>query len=187
VSEPVDPSGPHEPVGPAWPAGPPQPGAPEPAPPGALVWTVKRRWIPRLGADTLWRRFYRRFRKTIRRTGDAADGGGCGDVIGEGIVAAIVLIIAVLVILFVIFPLLVAIVDLVVLLVLAVGGLVARVCFRRPWLIEARDGTGRVLRWQVVGWRASTQRVADLRQLLPTGVVPPDAVQFADAPIDEDA
>ncbi|MGN6692754.1 MAG: hypothetical protein ACTHN0_01125 [Aquihabitans sp.] len=165
------------------------PGQAIPAPSGSvapLEWKVKRRWIPRLGADTLWARFRRRFRKTFRRAGDAADAGdGCLDV-GDGVVAAIALIIIGLVLIFVILPALVAIVDVVILLVLALGGLVARVLFRRPWLIDARDGTGRVLRWRVVGWKASAQRVDDVRHLLADGIVPADAEIFRDPAIDDD-
>lgn len=172
------------PIGRSWPAPPFQPLVPGQAvpstTPGPTTWKVKRRWIPRLGADTLWARFRRRFRKTFRRAGDAADAGdGCLDV-GDGIVAAIVVVIVAAVAIFVILPVLVAIVDIAVLLVLALGGLVARVCFRRPWLIDARDGTGRVLRWRVVGWRASTQRVDAIRHLLAAGTVPPDAEVFRD-------
>lgn len=152
--------------------------------PAPTAWKVKRRWIPRLGADTLWSRFWRRFRKTIHRTGDAA-GNGCGDVIGEGLVAAVAVIIAGLVLIFVVLPALVAIVDLAILLVLALGGLLARVLFRRPWLVDARDGTGRVLRWRVVGWKASSQRVDDIRRLLAAGTVPADAEVFRDPVVDE--
>lgn len=150
-----------------------------------MVWRVKRRWIPRLGADTLWNRFRRRFRKTFRRAGDAADAGdGCLDV-GDGIVAALLLLVIAGVVIFVILPALVAIVDVTVLVVLAIGGLIARVCFRRPWLIDARDGTGRVLRWRVVGWKASAKRVEDIRHLLAAGTVPADAEVFCDPVIDD--
>jgi hypothetical protein len=185
--EPVGPAGPGVPIGRSWPAGPLQPGAPVPATgPEPTVWKVKRRWIPRLGADTLWNRFRRRIRKTFRRAGDAADvGDGCLDV-GDGVIAAIVVVVALLVLIFVVLPLLVAIVDLAILLVLALGGLVARVLFRRPWLIDARDGTGRVLRWRVVGWQASAQRVDDIRHLLADGMVPPDAEVFRDPALDDD-
>jgi hypothetical protein len=156
---------------------------PAPGETGPLEWKVKRRWIPRLGADTLWARMQRRFRKTFRRASDAADvGDGCLD-IGDGLAATIALVIIVLALIFVVLPALVAIVDVVVLLALALGGLVARVLFRRPWLIDARDGTGRVLRWRVVGWKASAERVDDIRQLLAGGVVPADAEIFRDPAI----
>ncbi len=178
-----------EPVERSWPPGPPQPLVPgQPVPPTGpdpVVWNVKRRWIPRLGADTLWNRFRRRFRKTFRRAGDAAEhGDGCLD-LGDGVLAAIAFVIVLLVLIFVILPALVAIVDVAVLLVLALGGLVARGCFRRPWLVEARDGTGRVLRWRVVGWKASAARVDDIRHLLADGIVPVDAEVFRDPALDD--
>jgi hypothetical protein len=143
------------------------PGQALPPAPTPLVWKVKRRWIPRLGAETLWGRFWRRFRRMFSRAGDAAGSDvGCIDDLGSGVIAAILLFLFVLLLVFVVFPAIVAIVDLAILLVLALGGLVARVVFRRPWLIDARDGTGRVLRWRVVGWKASAARVDDIRHLL---------------------
>lgn len=182
-------SGVGEPIGRSWPEGPPQPLVPGQAVPQAgttpSAWKVKRRWVPRLGADTLWNRFRRRIRKTIRRAGDAADvSDGCLD-LGDGIIAGIAIVIVALVAIFVVLPLLVAVVDLAILLILALGGLIARVLFRRPWLIDARDGTGRVLRWRVVGWKASAERVTDIRQQLAGGVVPPDAEVFRDPALEE--
>ncbi|MCU1370205.1 MAG: hypothetical protein JWO77_1399 [Ilumatobacteraceae bacterium] len=194
--EPVEPSVPEEtipagePVHRSWPAAPFEPLVPGLAVPSAgplpLVWTVKRRWIPRLGADTLWARFWRRFRRMFGRAGEAAgsDLGCAGDVAG-GILAAIVVAVVLLVVIFIVFPAVVAVIDLAILLILALGGLIARVCFRRPWLIDARDGTGRVLRWRVVGWKASSHRVEDIRHLLADGMVPPDAEVFRD-PVHEE-
>ena len=153
----------------------PQPAAPE-------AWTVERRWIPRLGSDTLWHRFWVRARRTFRRAGETADpASGCGDVVGEGIVGAIAFVVFLAVLVFVVVPLFVALVDVVILLVLAILAVIARVVFRRPWLIEARNGDGRVLRWRVVGWRASAERVDGKRDVLGTGVVPADARVIADA------
>lgn len=150
-------------------------------------WTVKRRWIPRLGTDTLWRRVGRRFRRVKRRADrtddgiDAADvGAGCVDALSDSFAAAIVIAVVVLVVIFVMVPLVVAIVDVLLLLLLALGGLVARVLFRRPWLIEAHKGGEHVLRWRVVGWRASTERVAEIRQALAAGIVPPEAEVLSD-------
>lgn len=51
-------------------------------------WVVRRRWMPRLGTETLWGRFHRRFRKVFERVGDAADvDPGCGELLGEGNIA----------------------------------------------------------------------------------------------------
>lgn len=140
-------------------------------------WVVRRRLAPRLGTESLWGRFHRRFRQTMRRAGDAADADpGCLDVIGEGIVAAIAIVLAVLVALFVLLPLLVAVVDVVVVVALSLLGILARVVLRRPWTVEARAGDGSSLLWRVVGWRASGDQVDAVAEGLRAGVVPPGAV-----------
>ena len=150
--------------------------APKAEEPKADTWVVRRRWIPRLGADTLWARFWRRFRKARRKAGDLADADpGCLEIFGEGILVAIAFIVAVLLMLFVAGPLLVALVDVVILLLLAVLGLIARVLFRRPWLIEAHKPGTDALRWRVVGWGPSSQKVEEVRQSLAADVIPPDA------------
>lgn len=137
-------------------------------------WEVRRRWAPRLGPETLWRRFRRRLRTTFRRAGDASDA-GCAFDVGEGIVALLVLLAAVLLLLFVLIPLLVALVDLLVVALLAVVGVASRVAFRRPWAVDAFGPDRQHLRWRVVGWRASGAKVAEVQQLLDGGVVPPGA------------
>lgn len=135
---------------------------------------VRRRWAPRLGRDTLWRRFRRRIRRTVSRAGDVGDAGCIGDV-GEGIVAALLLIAAALVVLFVILPLVVAIVDLVVVLLVTGLGLAGRIVFRRPWAIDAFGPDRAHLRWKVVGWRASRERATEIAELLAAGTTPPGA------------
>lgn len=145
--------------------------------PDGRTWVVQRRWVPRLGAESLWGRFHRRFRQTMRRAGDAADiDPGCLDVIGEGLVAAIAIILTVLLVIFVVVPLLVAVVDVAVVVLLALVGLAGRVLFRRPWTVEARASDRSRLVWRVVGWRASGEQVARAAEHLAAGVVPPDAV-----------
>jgi len=143
--------------------------------PDGREWVVRRRWLPRLGGETLWGRFHRRFRQTVRRAGDVADADpGCLEVVGEGIVAAIAIIVFVLVLIFVAVPLLVAIVDIVILLLLALLGVLARVVLRRPWLVEARANDGTALEWKVVGWRASGEWRREMAELLQAGVsLPP--------------
>lgn len=144
--------------------------------PDGRRWVVRRRWLPRLGSETLWGRFHRRFRQSVRRAGDAADlDPGCLEIVGEGIVAAIAIVVVVLVALFVAIPLLVALVDVLILLVLAILGVVARVVLRRPWLVEARADDGTVLQWKVVGWRASDEWRTRIRDLLEAGVALPSA------------
>ena len=128
------------------------------------TWQVRRRWMPRLGQDTLWGRIRRRYRRTFRRVGDVADGDlGCLDAIGESLVVSLVALVVVLLLVFIGIPLVVALVDVVLLSLLALGGLLARVLFNRPWLIEASDGTASVLRWRITGWRQPRAGRADPR------------------------
>ncbi|HET9770367.1 MAG TPA: hypothetical protein VFS16_05720 [Acidimicrobiia bacterium] len=141
--------------------------------PDGRRWVVRRRWLPRLGGETLWGRFSRRLRQTFRRAGDAADADpGCLEVLGEGFVAAIVIIVVVLALVFVFIPLLVAIVDLLFLLALALLGALARILFRRPWIVEARADDATTLRWRVTGWRASHERCVQVAQQLQAGTDP---------------
>jgi hypothetical protein len=136
-------------------------------------WVVRRRWMPRLGVETLWGRFRRRFRRVFDRVGDAADvDPGCAEVLGEGIAVALVVIIVVLALFFVVIPLLVAIVDVLILLLLTVAGAAARVLFRRPWTVEASADDGTTLRWRVVGWRSSGEQCVRIGQRLQAGLDP---------------
>ncbi len=147
--------------------------------PDSREWIVRRRWVPRLGPETLWGRFRRRTRKARERAGDFADipDVGCGDELIGGILAFIA-VIAILFFLFLVaIPLLVAIVDILILLVLALIAFGFRVLFRRPWIVEAAHAeppVERALRWKVVGWRASAERCRELAQHLEAGILPPD-------------
>jgi hypothetical protein len=104
------------------------------------------------------------------------------DVFGEGFLVGLALIVAILVLMFVVIPFLVALVDLLVLALLALAGFAGRILFRRPWCVEAVSDRGATYRWSVVGWRESTRSMAEARQLLAAGIVPPQAV-----PVDPDA
>ena len=136
-------------------------------------WVVRRRWMPRLGADTLWGRFRRRLRRTFDRVADGADlDPGCGELLGEGIAVALVVIAVALLLFFVVIPVLVAIVDVLILLLLAGAGALSRILFRRPWTVEATADDGSVLRWRIVGWRASGERCAQVARRLEAGLDP---------------
>jgi hypothetical protein len=61
----------------------------------------------------------------------------------------------------------------VILLLLALAGVVGRLLFRRPWIVDAMDPAGAHHEWPVVGWRASgvaRRFIAD--RLAATGTVP---------------
>ncbi|MFT3852685.1 MAG: hypothetical protein QM733_08125 [Ilumatobacteraceae bacterium] len=144
------------------------------ADPAGRVWTVRRRWVPRLGAETVWGRIRRRVRGYYRRAGkwSDSDAAGCFDVGADDLVAGLVLLAGIVVFFVVGLPLLIAVFDVLFVLLVAIGGVVGRVLFRRPWVIEART-EGTTHRWRVTGWRASSQRLAELRSSLAAGVVPP--------------
>lgn len=154
--------------------------------PDGRVWTVRRRWIPRLGTETLWGRFRRRISGVTRRVRGGADAaeelsgavGYADDVLGA-VVAVVVVVLLVAAAVFFVIPLLVVLVDLLVLLVLALLALVARVALRRPWLVDAHVADGAHLRWRVVGWRASGAKVDEVADQLATGIVPPDGEVIA--------
>jgi hypothetical protein len=121
--------------------------------------------VPRLGPDTLWVRFHRRVRQTLRAEQKLGDPGWL-EVLFEGVAVAVVVLVAV----FIGIPFLVALLDLLLLLVLALLGLAARVLFRRPWIITAHAGDGAVQSWRVTGWSASRERRDQIEQRLRAGL-----------------
>jgi hypothetical protein len=144
----------------------------------AGVWQVRRRWAPRhLGSQTIWTRFRDRNRKVRRRTSDLGDvpDPGCAPDVAEGIFVFLVAVAAIAFLIFVGIPFLIALGELLVIVLLAAGGVVGRVLFRRPWTVDAVDPTGAHHTWSVVGWRASgaaRQLIAD--RVAATGTVPTD-------------
>lgn len=148
--------------------------------PDGRQWTVRRRLAPRLGAETVLGRIRRRVASVTNRTTDGLNvADGCMSFDLDGIVVLLIVVAALLLLVFVVVPLLVVIVDLVILLVLAFLGIVARVAFRRPWVLEAASGDGQRHQWRVVGWRSSGERCREIAQMLTAGVTPPP-----DLPID---
>jgi hypothetical protein len=143
--------------------------------PDGRMWVVRRRWVPRLGAESLWGRMHRRFRQAVRRAGNIADADpGCLEVLGEGIAVAAAVIVIVVFAVFVGLPVLFALLDLIVVLLLALLGVLARVLFRRPWVVEARANDGAMSSWRVVGWTASRERCTEIAQLLAAGIPTPE-------------
>ncbi|HKY14491.1 MAG TPA: hypothetical protein VJM33_06165 [Microthrixaceae bacterium] len=142
--------------------------------PDGLEWKVRRRWVPRPGTETLWGRFHRRFRAAFRRMSDLDPGvdPGCSVDVGEGFLVVIVVVVVVLLAIYIGFPLIIALVEVVGLIVLLIGGVVARVVFRRPWLVDAHGPDGLHLTWPVVGWRASGRRRDEIVAELEAGAIP---------------
>lgn len=148
--------------------------------PDGRQWTVRRRLAPRLGAETVFGRARRRVGSVINRTTNGLDvADGCLAFDLDAIVVVLLVLVALLLLIFVVIPLLVVIVDLVILLLLALLGIVARVVFRRPWVLEAASSDGRRHQWRVVGWRRSGEQCRHIAQMLAAGIVPPP-----DPPID---
>jgi len=87
-----------------------------------------------------------------------------------------VFVIALVVIVFMVlvgFPFLIALGELLLVLLLAVGGAVARILFRRPWTVDAVGPSGDHHRWEVVGWRRSgAARRFIAQRLAEAGTVP---------------
>ena len=145
--------------------------------PDGRHWIVRRQWAPRLMGRGLRARIeQRRRRRGKREGGDAAEA-----VVeslswfDEGVVAVVgtVLVVGVFVLLLTLgLPLILALVDLVVVVALVVGGVVARVLFRRPWTVEASDGAGAQIVRGVVGWAASGRVRDEMAAELAHGRVP---------------
>ena len=72
--------------------------------PDGRSWTVRRHWVPRLGDESLWRRFRRRFRQTVEWTRELAP--DTLDFLDDSIVIGIALILLALLVIFVGLPVL---------------------------------------------------------------------------------
>jgi hypothetical protein len=117
--------------------------------PDGTTWRVGRRWLPKKPV-------------LLRKQWFGEGAGGLPD-IGLGDVDdafAIVLAVIAVILLFialatVVFPIIVFGIELLLVVFLLVGGLAARLVFRRPWTIRARASDGRELAWRAAGFRRS--------------------------------
>jgi hypothetical protein len=107
-------------------------------------------------------------------------GGGLGDIGADfavAIAALVALAIAGLLVWFVIWPLLALATELAAVATIAIAGLVGRVFFGRPWVIEAVDGH-RERRWQVRGMAAARRTIDEIADQLAAGMEPhPDEAE----------
>jgi hypothetical protein len=135
---------------------------------------VRRLWAPRLhvfGLTGRLRRGARASRQAASETAGEADPSFAMDIL-EG--AAIALAIGTaFVVLEIVAPLIGVVADLILALLLTAVGVAGRLLFRRPWSVEAVSDAGERHRWQVVGWRASGELVAEVVNALAHGHVPP--------------
>jgi hypothetical protein len=135
--------------------------------PDGSRWRVGKRWIER------------RPPRLHKRLSGGLDGGEKGSLIWDGaniadaigsIWGAGGLIVFAVVVIVVVLPILGLAIELVLLLLFLFFGLVARLCFGRPWIVEAAPiGAGRdheeretVVR-RPSGWRASGEAIAQMR------------------------
>ncbi len=72
-----------------------------------------------------------------------------------------------------------ALLDVVVVVLLTVLGIVARVLFRRPWVVEATSGDEMRRTWRIVGWRASHEAVDSIAGTLAHGHPPPPGYEVS--------
>ena len=135
-------------------------GAKKVTAPDGTTWHVGRQWVPT--KPTLWRP-KKREKKKPERGGRGSSGGdffgGLGlDSFDEGfliVLALIAVVIVVLLLVTVVFPLLVIGFEVLIVIVLLVGGIAARLVFRKPWTIRARASDGRELTWRAPGFQRS--------------------------------
>jgi hypothetical protein len=132
--------------------------------PEGSEWEVTRRWfeVPR------WR---------IGRPdiGDMASSDWGVDFDLAGIVLWIVLTLALFVLLLLGLPVLVFLAA----VLFAIGGLLFRIVFRRPWLVRAKSGT-RELRWRVRGTLGSRRAIHEIAAAIERGdhsLAPRDAIR----------
>jgi hypothetical protein len=103
------------------------------------------------------------------------------DGFGAALLAIIALAAFVVFMIFVGGPLLVFLVETLLIIPIAVvAGVLVRMLFRRPWTIEATDGSRRV-EWKVVGWGASSRAAHRMASEIATGGSP-ESVPPLDTP-----
>ncbi|WP_213005572.1 hypothetical protein [Paractinoplanes toevensis] len=154
-----------------------------------VAWRVRVVWEPRWRA--LARRFggWRRKRKDRDGGGDFPDpgldlpsgghhsgGGGFMSDLADDLVVGIAIIIGLIVFGFLfwwlLLPLLLLVLDIIVVVLLVIAGVVGRVLFRRPWIVEA-TGPQKVTA-EVVGWRAALRTRDEMAEKLRLGYRPED-------------
>lgn len=120
-------------------------------------------------------------RRPVSRWTDSPDPVGLIDTLDDLVVFLVLGLLALLLVL-VGLPLIFALVDALVLGLLTVLGIVTRVVFRRPWVVEATGDTSTRLTWRIVGWRASGDAVEVISRALAHGYPPPGGYELRPRP-----
>jgi hypothetical protein len=153
--------------------------------PDGTVWEVSPLWKARrhgVRVPSHWRSAYER-RRARRRAGreesEKRDGGGLGGLdacdcgVGDDIASAFAVVVVVIVVgllaYFVVWPLLAIAIELLILFLLVVAGLVGRIAFGHPWIVEADAADGRRLEYRVVGYGAMRRCLTELADALRFG------------------
>ena len=139
--------------------------------PDGTQWRVRRRWVERSLPDLRHR--WRSNREEISG-GDLLEGAWNIDFgqafQGDSPAAVIAAIVLLVIVVFVLLPLLGVALELIALVFLLGSGLIGRVLFGRPWIVEAtniEDPDHRVT-YAVKGWRRSTEALQELRTTIAT-------------------
>ena len=149
------------------------------------TWTIERHWAPR---PRWWRSFKDRVRRRRERRKDEDSGWDWSDLFrldgGDDLEGFLVFVAAIIVlggiVLAVLFgwPLLVFVFDTLLFIPLVLLTVLSRVLFRRPWTLEARTspalGGSRSVVWKVTGWRASSEALRRMEQMIRSRGEPSD-------------
>lgn len=118
-----------------------------------LVWTVRRRWLPRRLSSGVRARYRRRTRSLRdKHWFDLLDAGdGCGDELPVvGVLIAVVVGVLTLVMLT---PMVLFGLEVLLIVLVIVPTAVARFVLRRPWRVEAQSSDGQRREWRVKGYQ----------------------------------
>lgn len=144
--------------------------------PDGRQWKIRRRWVPRLGTERILSKVRHQV-PTKEKSGSDGAGVDTRDWMPfaqiDVVAIALLVLVVVLVALLIVVPVLFVVLDLAILAVLAVAGIVAKVLFRRPWVVEAVTDRGKRHEWRVAGWRRSGERCLEIARSLEAGVIPP--------------
>lgn len=96
----------------------------------------------------------------------------------SGIVLVIGALILLVVLVWVGLPLLAFLLEIFWLLAAIVLGFVARLLFRRPWILVAESDQGQEMTWRIVGWRRARRAREQAERALREGRLPPKELPY---------
>ena len=129
----------------------------------SIEWKIRRRWFPRWSQPDAKKRLFWWRGKLVRFGFDGIEG------TGEDFLFAIGLIVVFAILIFFAIPLLLLLLDVVVILLIALFGVLSRIFFKRPWIIESTNLQGEKIERKVSGWFASKNEIENLRNEIING------------------